>query len=328
MDALKQQRNMLRTQLSYRAEEGSDTNAYKCVSCCRGFAGNTHSAIQRMLMTKSFEVLILVLVFLTFITTGLTIPHYSGTVAHDMAGMVVLACNVVFTLEVVLKMIAWGLWKYPEPKRPRKPFFRQPQNVLDLGLCIFIFIRPNSGLAALRLFRFINSADVGTELRSMSRFRLVTLTLATSFPSALLLFGVLIVQCMWLGFPGVWLFGGRAHARCFNRTTTDCCIVTSNVSGQCVPPDLIIPCSTGDQLGNWGNNCSSPDQVCRALLSGQMVSFFLCEETSTSNRRWLLYNRHRFPSNRRWIPKALRSSKNQLVSAGQKFSIFPGGWFG
>ena len=160
-NVFKHQRDIVRAQVNYHVDADHESKSYRCLTKWRRFESSALSKVQAMLLTVQFEVLILITVTITFFAVGLTIPQYEGGPAHTACTIILLCCNSVFTVEVLLKMFAWGLWRYKDPRLPRKPFFRVWQNVLDLVLCILQWARPNSGF-----FSSLRFAKRGAQGRS------------------------------------------------------------------------------------------------------------------------------------------------------------------
>ena len=263
VNPLRHQRDIFHAQAQYRFEGDPDRKRVQWWMAFRRHWNAWRTWVQAALLSVYFEVLILVTTVTTFFAVGWTIPQYDGLPAHNICSIILAVCNGVYTIEVVLKMCAWGLWHYRDPKLPRDPFFRVWQNVLDLALCIAQWVERSSGFfASLRILKFFHIGEGGTLIRPMRKVRMLSVVLAESVLPGLFLVLILFLQCMWWGLPGIWLFAGRFHARCYPTNTTDCCMGPYNLTEMCWPPDIFMPCATEAVLGSTGSVCPYDHTTC------------------------------------------------------------------
>eukprot|EP01062_Namystynia_karyoxenos_P048095 TRINITY_DN3652_c0_g1_i1.p1 TRINITY_DN3652_c0_g1~~TRINITY_DN3652_c0_g1_i1.p1 ORF type:complete len:2249 (+),score=470.10 TRINITY_DN3652_c0_g1_i1:88-6834(+) len=213
------------------------------------------------LNTKCFENLTLALIIANSVTLGMDIPATSDNQGvQDFLFISEVFFQTVFTLEMMIKVVALGLCAHPNS------YLRNSWNFVDgvivvSGFSIFI---SGSNVSVLRLLR------VARPLRSVSRvagMRTLMTTIIASLPN-LLEVGILLGFLMLVfSITGIGLFAGRWHDRCH----------VVNASG--VYPilnDSDTPCSRS--LG--GRHCTdlalasgNSQQCLRAAYSDTILNF-------------------------------------------------------
>ena len=135
-------------------------------------------------------------------------------------------------------------------------------------------------LALFRVIRFFNNAESGTEIKPLLKMRELGAVFAASVLPGIGLVLILFIQCMWWGFPGIWLFAGRNHYRCWDQNTTDCCI---NISNFCWPPERVFPCAADEVCTPCAQMPLDPYVQLRQVVSfpfGAGPSFGFCSSVA------------------------------------------------
>eukprot|EP00756_Hemistasia_phaeocysticola_P003728 Hpha_TRINITY_DN12419_c0_g1::TRINITY_DN12419_c0_g1_i1::g.43016::m.43016/K04850/CACNA1C; voltage-dependent calcium channel L type alpha-1C len=196
--------------------------------------------------TKLFDNFILIAIVFNSVTLAIASPSVLEN--DDMAHALDIAeClfQSIFTVELVLKVIALGLVCHPGA------YLRSPSNALDAfvvatgflsGSCFFPQIL-GANISAIRLLRVLRPLRAVARVKDL---RVIVSTLVLSIPgvrdvAALLAFLVLLAAVF-----GVELFSGVLSQRCYYRD--------GNSSGwRLVANDTDVPCSTG----SYGRPCES-----------------------------------------------------------------------
>ena len=160
MEALRQQRDVARAQARYDKQDNPDSAKNRCIAVVQEATQKVVGVLQFVLLSVFFNVLSCTLIFVNLAALGAMIPLYKGTAAYDIGDSIVLVCNIFFAFEIVLKMVAWGLWKVKTPPLQRLPFFWSPLNIIELIVCIVAFIVSDKIYTVARCIRLLKVSSV------------------------------------------------------------------------------------------------------------------------------------------------------------------------
>ena len=160
MEALRQQRDVARTHAVYDKENNPDSSKNKCIDSLKAASQWLVANLQFVLLSIAFNALSIILLFVNLGALGMMIPAYKDIAVFDIGDTFVLVCNVFLLLEILMKMVAWGLWKKQTPPLQRVPFFRSITNIIEFIVCIMAFILPNKIITVARCVRLLKVNSV------------------------------------------------------------------------------------------------------------------------------------------------------------------------
>ena len=111
MDAIYQQHDIWAAQFRYRLENKPDSRKTRCWHATTLFASLTREKTQVVLLSIYTEMFLFVLIIVNILALGLRIPQYEGNVVFVVGEVFCWTCNVLFTIEIVMKIVAWGLFR-------------------------------------------------------------------------------------------------------------------------------------------------------------------------------------------------------------------------
>eukprot|EP00667_Euglena_gracilis_P000193 EG_transcript_193 len=249
----------------------------------------SQSHLQSFLAGNVFATLIYLLIVANYACLGFVLPTYKGSTVYDVCLIIMYVLNSLFTLEIILRILAWGLLKPVESAAEynRRPFLKDWRNYLDLALCITTFASPIiMWFSLLRILRFARPGE-GDQLKAIQRFRFIISVLYVSFPSVLGAVAILFFYTLWWGVYGVALFGGRMDSSCYPPTPYFDQIIQQcwgNLT-KCLElwPDaryaivgLNEPCSTSSFLWTEGRTCDLPTLVCETRDALKLFGYNNC----------------------------------------------------
>ena len=162
--------------------------------------------------SKPFTAFIVSLILANTITLALDSPSASQEL-KDVLEIFELVFLILFTIEMILKMLAFGFFG----KEPRG-YFRNGWNWLDffivvLGWFTFALDRGNvSALRAMRVFRILKAVG------KIGSFQILLESLGRSFPAMVHVFTLLAFFMVTFSIVGVQLFVGVLNRRCYIPT--------------------------------------------------------------------------------------------------------------
>ncbi len=165
--------------------------------------------IKKLVENQIFSNFILIVILINAVVMGLqTSAKLEASIGHIM-GMIDLVCLIIFTVEIVLKLMAYGI-----------RFFTDGWNIFDFVIVILSFATGLSFLSAFRafrVFRVLRTLKAVKGLRALRALRLVSwldklkmiiAAIGKSIPGILWSGCLLLLIYYIFSIMGVTLFGG------------------------------------------------------------------------------------------------------------------------
>ena len=168
--------------------------------------------LRAALDSKAFSACIIVLILGNTVTLALNSPSASQQL-KDVLEVIELVMLILFTLEMALKMLAFGLVG-ADPKG----YFRDGWNWLDCFIVVLGWITQFanganlSALRAMRVFRILKG------VRQVGGMRILVETLGRSLPALWDVFALMAFFLSLFSIMGVQLFVGVLNRRCYIPT--------------------------------------------------------------------------------------------------------------
>ncbi|XP_066912648.1 muscle calcium channel subunit alpha-1-like [Clytia hemisphaerica] len=217
--------------------------------CCLSLSNPVRRACISIVEWKPFDIFILLNIFATCAVLAAyePLPNQDTSETNDKLEKAEYFFIVVFTIECILKILAYGFAFHPGA------YLRSGWNILDftiviIGLLTLIFQQYiNVDVKALRAFRVLRPLRLVSGVQSLQIvLTSIVKALIPLFYIALLVVFVIIIYAI----IGVELFMGKLRHTCYNTT-----------SRELLDPDDPHPCSTGKYGFACPNGTICTDQV-------------------------------------------------------------------
>eukprot|EP00668_Euglena_longa_P012620 GGOE01015086.1.p1 GENE.GGOE01015086.1~~GGOE01015086.1.p1 ORF type:complete len:1554 (+),score=465.23 GGOE01015086.1:109-4770(+) len=274
---MRNQAAVFRIQVRYAVNDNPDKVSSRCYTCSRSCLHSLRYFLRQVVTSPLWLHFTLLLIGITILLLGATIPPYDGRWFSDASMYAILGINAIFTVEMVMKMITFGII-FPvkqEQLAPAKPYFRWLLNWFDFLSVVLVYVFPKSVFASmLKIARF--SLPTETVVRKRQKVnipRMVINTLVVSIPEILVLILVLLYYCLWWSTAGVVILGDKLNNRCYppaNINLTSCLANTTYCATlwpsivDYLPPSQQLPCDATNStlLWTYGRSCQLPGEVC------------------------------------------------------------------
>jgi len=276
---MQRQRQILRQQMRYTIEDNPAAPSSKVAVWLRKTFHRIRYSLQRLLLSEGYTAVMLILVLVNYFCLAMTIPPYQGMAVYRIGGIVIFVVNGIFTAELVLRMLAWGILKQVEMEglKPQKPFLLDLRNYLDSILSIVIWVGVQvSWLSMFRILRFFRPGE-GDGLYVIRKSRSLMSILVFAAPTIGLVFIICVFYSFWWAIYGVILFGGRLNNFCYPTNSsyltifgkcwpnlTHCAELWPNIGPVLTLP--VIPCANLSFAGQSGRSC--PDLLTNCEFRG------------------------------------------------------------
>nr|AZP54645.1 voltage-dependent calcium channel type D subunit alpha-1 [Tetranychus cinnabarinus]QNJ46268.1 voltage-dependent calcium channel type l subunit alpha-1 [Tetranychus cinnabarinus] len=202
---------------------------------------------------KPFEWLILITICLNCVALGAQqpFPAHDTNSTNQFLEKIEYLFLALFTVECVLKIIAFGFFFHPEA------YLRSYWNLLDfiivvIGImnCTVSFILPTFNVKALRAFRVLRPLRLVSRVPSLQVvLNSIIKAMLPLFHIALLVIFVIVIYAI----IGLEMFNGVLHKTCFD-----------NITGEMMEDPT--PC--GEEAWNCDDDLGDGDFICRAYWTG------------------------------------------------------------
>ena len=217
-----------------------------------------------------FDRLILLIILVNCIFLAMDDKPPAGSDKANLLNVSELVFNIIYTIEMVFKIVAWGFFwsgKYS--------YMRSPWNQLDfvvvMGGWLNVLFANASSFSALRSLRLLKPLKA---ISSVPGMQIQVQALLASMPSLLNVLALLTFLLFVFGILGMQLMGGKLSKRCVVDGTTDTLanLTASQVYGIC---DITgrdgVKCDPGSHCQDVGynpnNNANSFDNIIVAWLT-------------------------------------------------------------
>jgi len=224
------------------------------------------SAVNKVVGHKMFENIILLLILSSSVLLATETKNWpaEGSTAATWYALIDITFTIIFTIEMGLKVFAFGLYKRPTA------YLRGPFNVLDAIVVISSLASlaiGNAGGGAVRALRVLRIARPLRTIRRFPGIRLVVNTVITSIPAVSYVCLLGLASMSIFALIGMEIFMGQFWS----------CRVVENASSYHTQAECI---SAG---GKWRNSKFNFDNFASALLS----TFILHAGDDWQNIMWV-----------------------------------------
>ena len=177
--------------------------------------------------SKVFQGVILFLILANSVSLAFDTPQTSDAI-KDVLDIIELVFLILFTIEMLLKMVAFGLFRNVAVDGTNPPqfyyhgYFRNAWNWLDFGIVVIGWVTEFqsdgaslSGLRAMRVFRVLKGVS------QVGGMRVLVESLAKAAPALANVMVLLLFFLVMFSIVGVQLFSGVLNRRCYLPTVVD-----------------------------------------------------------------------------------------------------------
>eukprot|EP00667_Euglena_gracilis_P000293 EG_transcript_293 len=283
---MRSQVDVFRLQVRYAVSDHPDNLSSKAYTCSHSCWHALRYYCRSILTSSLWVHFMMVLICVTLVLLGATIPPYEGRWFCDAATYAILGINAVFALEMLMKMVTYGvvLPIKQEGLPPAKSYFTRLLNWFDFISIILVFIFPKSVFPSmLKIARFSMPPETTVQKRrKVGTLWMVINTVVISIPEFFVLTCVLLYYCIWWSTAGVIVLGDRLNYRCYPPATIDYSNCMANLTNcsiywppidEYLSPWLQLPCAEPNTtlLWSYGRDCKLPGEVC--AMRPDLVTF-------------------------------------------------------
>lgn len=231
------------------------THAIKCIPALDlGWLNLVRSMSKEIVFNRWFERLMLCLIVASSVIVALDSPRESTVRMREVLRFVDIGFTIVFFLEMVLKLLAQGIYR-------SGGYFRDPFNWLDFQVAVVSIVSVSVDqvtfgfLKVLRVFRALRPLRLITRNRSLQT---VVLTLFKSTKGVLSVCCIVLLNLTVFGILGLHLFYGS-----FDKCTDPAVLTQSNCSGVYV----IDPFSNATATRRWISSSRNFNNIGNSMLT-------------------------------------------------------------